>query len=89
MLFCNSKLSAGNCVVLDPKKSSTYCREYASGFLELAAVHVQRLVRLATQDYSDRLQARNIHERMCCNRPSAALECETSFLKPFQNLLTC
>jgi len=40
MLFCNSKLSAGNYVVLDPKKSSTYCREYASGFLELAAVHV-------------------------------------------------
>ena len=43
MLFCNSKLSTGNCVVLDPKKSSTYCREYASGFLELAAVHVNRL----------------------------------------------
>jgi hypothetical protein len=40
MLFCNSKLSAGDCVVLDPKKPSTYCREYTSSFLELAAVHV-------------------------------------------------
>src|SRR5262247_906025 len=40
MLFYCGKRSAGICIVLGPKKSSTYCREYASGFLEPAAVHL-------------------------------------------------
>jgi hypothetical protein len=34
------KRSAGICIVLGTKKSSTYCREYAPGFLEPAALHL-------------------------------------------------
>ena len=40
MPFYCGKRAAGSCVVLGPKKSSTYCREYASGFLEPAALHL-------------------------------------------------
>jgi len=40
MPFYCGKRAAGICVVLDPKKSSTYCGEYASGFLEPAALHL-------------------------------------------------
>jgi hypothetical protein len=40
MPFYCGKRAAGICVVLGPKKSSTYCREYASGFLEPAALHL-------------------------------------------------
>jgi hypothetical protein len=40
MPFYSDKRSAGLCVVLGPKKSSTYCREYASGFLGPAALHL-------------------------------------------------
>jgi hypothetical protein len=40
MPFYYGKRSAGIWVVLGPKKSSTYCREYASGFLEPAALHL-------------------------------------------------
>ena len=32
---------------------------------------------------------RIIHERFCCNRQSAALAREASFVKQFRNLLTC
>src|SRR5579884_592825 len=38
MLF--GKRSAGICIVLGPKKSSTYCNEYASGFFAPAASHL-------------------------------------------------
>jgi len=55
MPFYCGKRSAGIWVVLGPKKSSTYCREYASGFLQPATLHLQQLVRLTTKDYSDRL----------------------------------
>ncbi len=55
MPFYYSERSAGICIVLGAKKFSTYCREYASGFLEPAALHCQQLVRFATKDYSDRL----------------------------------
>ena len=40
MPFYYGERSADICVVLGPKKSSTYCREYASGFLEPAALHL-------------------------------------------------
>ena len=39
LLRCGER-AASICVVLDSKKSSTYCREYASGFLEPAALHL-------------------------------------------------
>ena len=44
MPFYFGKRSAAICVVLSQKKSSTYSRyssEYASGFFELAALHLQ------------------------------------------------
>ena len=37
MPFSCGKRSANICVVLGPKKSSTYSSEYASGFFEPAA----------------------------------------------------
>jgi hypothetical protein len=40
MPFYGGKRSAGICVVLGPKKSSTYFSEYASGFFEPAASHL-------------------------------------------------
>jgi hypothetical protein len=40
MPFYCGKRSAGIWVVLSPKKSSTYSSEYASGFFELAALHL-------------------------------------------------
>jgi hypothetical protein len=40
MPFYYGKRSADICIVPDPKKSSTYCSEYASGFLEPAALHL-------------------------------------------------
>ena len=41
-----------------------------------------------TADTALRL-GRIIHERFCCNRGSAALAREASFVKQFRNLLTC
>ncbi len=41
MPFYCGKRSASICVVLGPKKSSTYSSEYASGFFEPAASHLQ------------------------------------------------
>jgi hypothetical protein len=55
MLFYCGKRSAGICVVLGPKKSSTYPSEYACGFFEPAASHLPALLCLATNDDSDRL----------------------------------
>ena len=40
MPFYCGKRSAGICVVLGQKKSSTYSSEYASGFFEPAASHL-------------------------------------------------
>jgi hypothetical protein len=40
MPFYSGKGSAGICVVLGPRKSSTYSSEYASGFFEPAASHL-------------------------------------------------
>jgi len=40
MPFYCGKRSAGICVVLGPKKSSTYSSEYASGLFEPAASHL-------------------------------------------------
>jgi len=40
MPFYCGKRSAGICVVLGPKKSSTYSSEYASGFFEPVASHL-------------------------------------------------
>jgi hypothetical protein len=40
MPFYYGNRSADICIVLDSKKSSTYCREYASGFLVSAALHL-------------------------------------------------
>jgi hypothetical protein len=40
MPFYCGKRSAGICVVLGPKKSSTYASEYASDFFEPAASHL-------------------------------------------------
>ena len=40
MPFYCGKRSAGICVVLGPKKSSTYSSEYASGFFEPSASHL-------------------------------------------------
>ena len=40
MPFYCGKRSAGICVVLGPKKSSTYSSEYASGFFEPAASYL-------------------------------------------------
>jgi len=37
MPFCCGKRAAGICVILGPKKSSTYSSEYASGFFAPAA----------------------------------------------------
>ena len=39
-IYCG-KRSTGICVVLSPKKSSTYPSEYVSGFFELAALHLR------------------------------------------------
>ena len=39
MPFYCGKRSAGICIVLGPKKSSTYSSEYASGFFEPVASH--------------------------------------------------
>jgi hypothetical protein len=41
MPFCSGKRSAGMCVVLGSKNSSTYSNEYASGFFEPAASHLR------------------------------------------------
>ena len=38
-VYCGNR-SARICVVLSPKKSSTYSSEYASGFFETAAPHL-------------------------------------------------
>jgi len=40
MPFYCGKRSAGICVVLGPKQSSTYSSEYASGFFEPAVSHL-------------------------------------------------
>ncbi len=40
MPFYCGKRAASISVVLGPRKSSTSCREYASGFLEPAALHL-------------------------------------------------
>lgn len=40
MPFYSGKRSAGICVVLGPKNSSTYSSEYASGFFEPCAAHL-------------------------------------------------
>jgi hypothetical protein len=40
MPFYCGKRSAGICVVLGSKKSSTYSNEYACGFFEPAALHL-------------------------------------------------
>ncbi len=75
------------CVVLGPKKSSTYSSEYASGFSGPAASHLaappsprhegnagQAPWRSKSQRGSAVKQlARVIHERFCCNRGFAAL----------------
>jgi hypothetical protein len=55
MPFYCDKRSAGICVVLGSKKSSTYSSEYASGFFEPAASHLPTSLFLVTKDYSDRL----------------------------------
>ena len=55
MPFYCGKRSASICVVLGPKKSSTYCSEYVSGFFEPCIC--QYLLFLATKDDSDRLPA--------------------------------
>ena len=39
------------------QKSSTYCSEYASGFLEPAALHLRQLVRLANGSWRNRVVA--------------------------------
>ena len=57
MPFYRGERSAGICIVLGPKKSSTYSSEYASGFFEPAPLICPHLLRLATKDYSDRLLA--------------------------------
>ena len=54
--YCGER-SADICIVLGPKKSSTYSSEYASGFFEPAPLTCLHLLRLATKDYSDRLLA--------------------------------
>ena len=54
--YCGER-SADICIVLGPKKSSTYSSEYASGFFEPAPLICPHLLRLATKDYSDRLLA--------------------------------
>jgi hypothetical protein len=43
MPFYCGKQSAVTCVVLDPKKSSTYVGECASGFLMPAALHLSAI----------------------------------------------
>jgi hypothetical protein len=55
MPFYCGKRSAGICVVLGPKKSSTYSSEYASGFLNLRPRICRHLLFLVTKDSSDRL----------------------------------
>lgn len=54
--YCGER-SADICIVLGPKKSSTYSSDYASGFFEPAPLICPHLLRLATKDYSDRLLA--------------------------------
>lgn len=54
--YCGER-SADICIVLGPKKSSTYSSEYASGIFEPASLICLHLLRLATKDYSDRLLA--------------------------------
>jgi hypothetical protein len=56
MPFYSGKRSAGICVVLGSKNSSTYSSEYASGVFEPAVSHLPAyLLSLATKDYSGRL----------------------------------
>ena len=55
MLFDCGKRTAGICVVLGLKQSSTYPSEYASCFFEPEASTCPHLLYLATKDYSDRL----------------------------------
>jgi hypothetical protein len=57
MPFYCGKRSAGICVVLGSKNSSTYFSEYASGFSSLAPLICEHLPCLATKDYSDSLLA--------------------------------
>jgi hypothetical protein len=57
MPFYCGEQSADICIVLGPKKSSTYSSEYASGFFEPAPLICPHFLRLATKDYSDRLLA--------------------------------
>ena len=57
MPFYCGKRSAGICIVLGPKKSSTYCREYASGFSEPAALHLRAARSPRNEGFSDRLLA--------------------------------
>ena len=62
LLRCGER-AARICVVLGPKKSSTYCSEYASGFLEPAALHL-----LAAGSPRERFIAklRGRHVRVAC-----------------------
>lgn len=49
MPFCCGTGAAGICVVLGPKQSSTYSKEYASGCFAPAACIYQQLLRLETK----------------------------------------
>ena len=57
MPFCCGEGTVGICVVLGPKKSSSYFREYVSGFSSLRPRICRQLLSLATKDDSDRLLA--------------------------------
>ena len=57
MSFYYGKRSAGICVVLGPKKSSTYSSEYAPGFPRLLPRIWPHLLCLVTKAISDRLLA--------------------------------
>ena len=51
MSFDCGKWSAGICVPLGAKHSSTYSSEYASGFFELAALHLPTASSLRNKEF--------------------------------------
>jgi hypothetical protein len=63
MPFYCGKRSASICVVLGPKKSSTYSSEYASGFFAPAASHLPAAPLPRNEGLLGQTPRDNVHEQ--------------------------
>jgi hypothetical protein len=60
--YCGER-SAAICIVLSPKKSSTYSNEYASGFSRYGLASGRTSFASSRTAMSDRLLERHLHQR--------------------------